>query len=169
MPTGDDLSTVGTSDPQYRAWAGKSAAYRLQQQKQYQAEKDARTTTSRGASSSGSTSGNAQGAVAPPSRSIEEERLKEQNAYFRRIEVCNKLMEIAMQTNDAAMQREIEQVETKAFEIYQKRSGQSASALSIDTKQDDAVLGSKLGPTKASDSGMMVPTEKKATRTEGKR
>lgn len=152
-PTGDDLTTgVATSDPYYRAWAGKAAAYRLAQQRQMQAERAAREKEEKEDALGGP------GIAPPPLASKAEERQKEQNAYFRRLEVCNKLMEVAIQNNDAAMLRQIEQLEAEAFEIYQKRTGLAVTRLRLDDEGADTKrLDSKLGP-KSPETGMILPT-----------
>jgi len=172
-PTGDDLTTSGITDPYYRAWAGRSAAYRIAQQKQLQAEKEAREREAKATAALGGVPGGP-----PPSlKSLEEERAKEQNAYFRRIEVCDRLMQIALQTNDSALLRQVEDLEKQAFDLYQKRTGVAAAKLPASSADPDAkALDAKLGP-KSSETGVILPKDPPAgkspttvaTRTEGKR
>ena len=49
-------------------------------------------------------------------------RLREQKAYLRRLEACDRLQEIAMETNDLALQRQVEQLTQQVFEVYKQRT-----------------------------------------------
>src|SRR5450755_2106677 len=44
-------------------------------------------------------------------------RQSEKAAYFRRMEVCDRLMAIAVQNNDEAMQTQIEQLKDRAWDL----------------------------------------------------
>ena len=49
-------------------------------------------------------------------------RAREEKAYWRRFNSCLRLQEIAAQSNDAALQRQAEQLNSQAFDIYMKRT-----------------------------------------------
>ncbi len=49
-------------------------------------------------------------------------RQREQKAYLRRVEACDRLQEIALETNDAALQRQVEQLTQQVFEVYKQRT-----------------------------------------------
>ncbi len=139
--TGDDLTTQGAVDPYYRAWAGRSAAYRLAQQKQLQVEREAREKEEKANASGGG------GTKSPPTKSIAEQRAREQNALFRRIEICDRLRQLAVQSNDTALLREVDRLESQAFELYQKRTGLAGTKLVLEPlKADVEKLDAQLGP-----------------------
>ena len=56
-----------------------------------------------------------------------EARLREQKSYLRRLEVCDRLQEIAIETNDAALQRQVEQLSQQVFEVYKQRTASPVS------------------------------------------
>jgi hypothetical protein len=60
----------------------------------------------------------------PPERAVDV-RIHEQKAYLRRLQVCDRLLEIALDTNDAALQKQVEQLNQQAFDVYIKRTGGS--------------------------------------------
>ena len=62
-------------------------------------------------------------------------RQHERAAFNRRMEVCDRLTEIAVQNNDTAMQSQIDQLRDRAWEAYQKRTADLPSSGS--TSQDD--------------------------------
>jgi len=68
-------------------------------------------------------------------------RKRELAAYTRRMEVCDRLMEVAVANNNEAMQARIEQLKDRAWELYQQRT----SGLSGSQSPDEAVLDHKLG------------------------
>ena len=49
-------------------------------------------------------------------------REQERADLYRRWEVCERLMKIAVDNNDTAMQTQIDQLHERAWELYQKRS-----------------------------------------------
>ena len=59
------------------------------------------------------------------------------------MEVCDRLMEVAIANNDDAMQSRIEQLKDRAWELYQQRTGQSSASSS--PSPDEAILDNKLG------------------------
>jgi hypothetical protein len=70
-------------------------------------------------------------------------RKREFAAYSRRMEVCDRLMEVAVGNNDEAMQARIEQLKDRAWELYQQRTGQLSASGS--SSPDETVLDNKLG------------------------
>jgi hypothetical protein len=70
-------------------------------------------------------------------------RKRELAAYSRRMEVCDRLMEVAVQNNDDAMQTRIEQLKDRAWELYQQRTG--GLSVSSAPSPDEAVLDRRLG------------------------
>ncbi len=51
-----------------------------------------------------------------------ELRAREQKAYFRRLAVCDRLREIAIQTHDDALERKVEQLSQQVFDVYMHRT-----------------------------------------------
>lgn len=49
-------------------------------------------------------------------------RAREESDYFRRLDACDRLMEIAIQRNDLAMQRQIEDLQARVQDVYNKRT-----------------------------------------------
>jgi hypothetical protein len=164
-PAADDQSTPGGQDPFWKAWAGKGAAYRLAQQRQAQAEKEAQDKAAKAAkiaqtnpSSTGS-----------GSKSLVEDREKERNAYLRRLEVCNKLAEIAAQTNDTSLMHQVEQMEGRIFEVYQQRTGLNPAAAPTGEMKPEQPKSNGKATAKSADTGTILPTPpatKKASRVE---
>ncbi len=70
-------------------------------------------------------------------------RKRELAAYTRRMEVCDRLMEVAVEKNDEAMQARIEQLKDRAWELYQQRTG--AASVAVSPSADEDVLDRKLG------------------------
>jgi hypothetical protein len=60
----------------------------------------------------------------PPERAADV-RISEQKAYLRRLQVCDRLLEIALDTQDVALQKQVEQLNQQAFDVYIKRTGGS--------------------------------------------
>jgi hypothetical protein len=46
---------------------------------------------------------------------------REEAAYWRRVAVCDKLTDIALQTNDTELHDRAEQLQQRAFEVYMAR------------------------------------------------
>ena len=53
-------------------------------------------------------------------RSLEQERLR--NAYLRRQAVCDRLLDVAEQTNNTALKEEAERLDDLAWKLYQEQS-----------------------------------------------
>jgi hypothetical protein len=85
-------------------------------------------------------------------------RKRERAAYTRRMEVCDRLMEVAVGNNDAAMQARIEQLKDRAWELYQQRTGGLSVAGSA--SPDEAVLDRKLGVSSTGRPLTAAPTDK---------
>jgi hypothetical protein len=69
---------------------------------------------------------------------------REKNAYWRRLAVCDRLKEVALQTNDMALMRQVEEVEQQVFEVYKMRSGMTGARAGR-PGVDERVLDDKLG------------------------
>jgi hypothetical protein len=87
-------------------------------------------------------------AAAPPAGPSAAEvaaatRKRELAVYSRRMEVCDRLMEVAVANNDDATQARIEQLKDRAWELYQQRTG--ALSASGSPSPDETVLAHKLG------------------------
>ena len=67
-------------------------------------------------------------------------REREMATYLRRIQVCDKLKQFAMDANDMEQLRRIEQLEERVGRIYQKRTA-SLSGSAPRTGTDNANLG----------------------------
>jgi hypothetical protein len=88
-------------------------------------------------------------------------RKRELAAYSRRMEVCDRLMEVAVANNDDAMQARIEQLKDRAWELYQQRTGALSASSSL--SPDEAVLDHKLGAGLSGRSLTATPADKSAT------
>jgi hypothetical protein len=88
-------------------------------------------------------------------------RKRELAAYSRRMEVCDRLMEVAVQNNDEAMQTRIEQLKDRAWELYQQRTG--GLAVSGSQSPDEAVLDRRLGVNSSGRPLTAVPAGKAKT------
>ncbi len=67
----------------------------------------------------------------------------QRNAFFRRVEVCLRLRQIAEQTGNADLQRQAEEMDARAWEIYQHHTAQ----LPVSTESMPAEIK---GPSKKS-------------------
>ncbi len=85
-------------------------------------------------------------------------RKRELAVYSRRMEVCDRLMEVAVQNNDDAMQARIEQLKDRAWEVYQQRTGALTASGSL--SPDEAVLDHKLGVGASDRSLTAAPADK---------
>jgi hypothetical protein len=61
---------------------------------------------------------------APAERTVDV-RVREQKAYLRRLQVCDQLLEIAINTRDTALEEQVQQLNHQAYEVYIKRMGGS--------------------------------------------
>jgi hypothetical protein len=57
-----------------------------------------------------------------PAESAETVRRRELNEYFRRMAVCDRLLEIAAQRNDLDMERRVNELVEKVGQLYQQRT-----------------------------------------------
>jgi hypothetical protein len=86
---------------------------------------------------------------APPAPEVVAESLRaEQDALDRRMTVCLKLREIAMQSNDESLMRQVDDLERQAMTLYKARTGAIGlpkSALQpLETPADVKVAAKKL-------------------------
>jgi hypothetical protein len=90
-------------------------------------------------------------AVAPPSASGGtplSHREREENAYWRRYDVCCDLLQIAEKTGDDAMRERVYQLMDKAWAVYQERTGVTA------TRAADAAALNRPAPTATDANGL---------------
>src|SRR5207245_2565264 len=59
--------------------------------------------------------------AAPAVDEAAQQRNREEAAYLRRLAVCDKLKQIAYQTNDEKLQRQAEQLDERVWEVYSQR------------------------------------------------
>ena len=88
-------------------------------------------------------------------------RKREFAVYSRRMEVCDRLTEIAVQNNDDAMQTRVEQLKDRAWDIYQQRTGGSSASGAM--SPDEAALDRKLGGDSSSRALTAAPAAKAKT------
>ncbi|MFM8932716.1 MAG: hypothetical protein ACKOS8_12675 [Gemmataceae bacterium] len=74
-------------------------------------------------------------------------RLREEQDYFRRLEVCDRLMQEAIRNGDAEAQRRIEQQQDRIQEIYNSRT--AFIRLPEGSRRDLAILQDKLPAQKS--------------------
>jgi hypothetical protein len=65
---------------------------------------------------------------------------REKNAFLRRLMVCDRLRQVAAETNDAALERQADALAAQAWEIYRRRT----ASLRL-SGPDEAVLEQSLG------------------------
>ena len=103
--------------------------------------------------------------VAPsPVEAAAASRQRERADYFRRIDVCDRLTEIAVQNNDTAMQTQIDQLRDRAWDLYQQRTANLPAAGTLpDLDVHEQKRASKpfatghlLGPSKSDDEASVV-------------
>src|SRR5262245_38501030 len=82
--------------------------------------------------------------VQPSAEVYERQRRREESALFRRQEAVLKLMEIADSTGNEDLRRQVEQLDQRAWEVYQQRTASLATGGNRDSA-DEAVLDKHLG------------------------
>jgi hypothetical protein len=82
-------------------------------------------------------------ALAPADKAREHE--KQMKTYLRRQDVCDRLREIARDTNDASLAQEADRLEQQAFLVYQSATGRLVAS-----KLDDSSNGKSDGQGAAS-------------------
>lgn len=87
-------------------------------------------------------------------------RLKEEEDYFRRLEVCDKLMLEAVRNGDAEAQRRIEQQQDRIQEIYNGRT--AFIRLPEGSKRDLAILQDKIPGQKAAGANSLLKNNSSA-------
>ena len=89
--------------------------------------------------------------AAEPKAASRDERSKEQErlmkAYLRRQQVCDKLSEVALETNNLALGEEARRLEKLAWQIYQE---QSSRLLGVDAAGLDAAGAPSARPSASS-------------------
>lgn len=70
-------------------------------------------------------------------------RAREEVDYFRRLDACDRLMEIAIQRGDVAMQRQIDDLQGRIQDVYNKRT-EFLSTNSTNKSADEARLSKAL-------------------------
>jgi hypothetical protein len=81
-----------------------------------------------------------------PVESAAARQAREKADFLRRIAVCDKLKDIAFQSNDGELLRKADQLDQRALAIYQQHSGQAAGGLQADERILERRLGQS-GPT----------------------
>ena len=82
---------------------------------------------------------------------------KEQRTYLRRLAVCDKLREIARETNDDELQRKADQLEQRAWSHCQQRTGQ---VLADSEPVDERILERHLGPPAGQTPGLSTKADR---------
>src|SRR5262249_39147652 len=57
-----------------------------------------------------------------PAESATREQARQRNAYLRRMLVCDRLRQIAQETNDADLERQADELQEQAWAVYQKHT-----------------------------------------------
>lgn len=83
--------------------------------------------------------------AAKPADDSAAERQREQDVLLRRLKVCDKLAEIALQTRDEELQRMAEQLDERARTAYSQRVSHLPCS-SANFESDEKVLDKHLGP-----------------------
>jgi len=77
---------------------------------------------------------------------------RDQRTYLRRLAVCDKLREIARDTNDDDLLRKADQIEQRAWSACMRSAGQAP--IEVDDPVDDRILEKHLGPTAGQTPGL---------------
>jgi hypothetical protein len=88
------------------------------------------------------------------------QRKVEEGKYLRRLEVCDKLHDIAEAANDSALQRRADELQNRAFEIYKRRTAHCPASRAVfesDRKTLEKHLGSG-APVPATPAGSALIT-----------
>ena len=93
---------------------------------------------------------------AVPVESPVARKAREQAIYFRRIAVCDKLKDIAFQTRDDELLRKADQLDQRAFAIYQQHTGEAPGA---GLQADERILERRLGNSAPTGQGLL-PAER---------
>jgi hypothetical protein len=80
-------------------------------------------------------------ASGPTTAEKEAERQREWNALWRRLDVCQRLQQVAAETDNPELQRQAERLEEQAWAVFEQRTGQREPGLDL----DEANLGQRLG------------------------
>jgi hypothetical protein len=87
-----------------------------------------------------------------PVESAAARRARETADFLRRMAVCDKLKDIAFQTNDEELLRKAEQLDQRALAVYQQHSGQVASG---GLQADERILDRRLGQSATAGQGLL--------------
>jgi hypothetical protein len=105
----------------------------------------------------------------PPNPSAE--RLRAEEALLRRLAVCDKLMEIAVRTSDAELQRRAEQLDQRARQVYAQHTANLPTAPNPLPSDEDILerhLGAGGPAKKAATSSRSGTDKEKASRAAAK-
>jgi hypothetical protein len=83
-------------------------------------------------------------------------RSREEAKYLRRLQVCDRLRDIADQTNDTTLARRADELMARAEELYRKRTANLPSAQPL-FESDKKTLDKHLGPTPATGRPSSAP------------
>jgi hypothetical protein len=86
------------------------------------------------------TSGPRPAGPSPTERAARDQK-RELNAYLRRMQVCDRLRQIAYDTNDAELERQADELEEQARLVYER----ATSRLPLAGSPDETALGQRLG------------------------
>jgi hypothetical protein len=98
-----------------------------------------------------------------PAETMAFEQQRQMNAYLRRVAVCDRLRDIAFQNNDTELQRQADQLELRAWEIYRQHTANVAVKAepimkTEPVKKDAGAPQRGKGPTTADESLSSAPT-----------
>jgi hypothetical protein len=95
----------------------------------------------------------------PPSAAelAASQRALEEAALLRRDDVCDRLMEIAMQTNNAELANRAEQLKQKAWEVYLKRTANLPSVTQAANSDLDEMLPKRAAEGRSGAAGGFEP------------
>jgi hypothetical protein len=87
--------------------------------------------------------------AAEPVRPAVVDQEKCMRAFLRRQAVCDRLRDVARQLNDTSLERQADELESRAWEVYQKQTCQLTNEGSS-FESDEAVLEKRLGDKRPS-------------------
>ncbi len=81
--------------------------------------------------------------AAPPRLAAADVREREEAKLLRRLEVCDRLVKIARDSGDADLERQAQQLDKRAWEVYRERTA-NLTGTSAMLEPDEGRLGKKL-------------------------
>jgi hypothetical protein len=107
--------------------------------------------------------------ITPPTAEVLAEAIKaEMDAYVRRMDVCTRLRQVAVESNDDSLATTADDLERQAGLIYQQRCAKMGMNTEAPPRAADTILDRSLGRGAAVDPLKVAPPKPAATATAGR-